>query len=340
MMKRFFKAMALALALCLMLTVMTACGGAASDSMAESAPMEPEWNGSMMDGGFKNDSLAGGTLGGSMDSASPEESTNGGEGSSFINTNPTEKMIYTAEVYAQTLDYDAAIATLRASLAECGGYIESYNESNGGSYYSGSYYEGGGRRSASYTLRIPCEKFESFLSGLSRDFNVIDQYLYSENVTLQYVDLESRINSLTAQQNRLMELLAEAETLEQVLTIEQQLTETRAEIESLTSSLRVLADRVRYSTITLNINETTTFTPGAKDSFAQRFLRSLGTSWDDLKDDTEDLILFVGRNCLQLIIWAAVLFGAWKLLRGRKRPHFPKFRRKNKKHNEESDSEA
>ena len=338
MMKRFFKATALALALCMMLTVMTACGGA-SDSATESAPME-DFNSSMTDGGFKNDSLAGGTLGGSMDVTEEEGTADGGEGGSFINTNPTEKMIYTAEVYAQTLDYDAAIATLRASLAECGGYIESYNESNGGSYYSGSYYEGGGRRSASYTLRIPCEKFESFLSGLSRDFNVIDQYLYSENVTLQYVDLESRINSLTAQQNRLMELLAEAETLEQVLTIEQQLTETRAEIESLTSSLRVLADRVRYSTITLNINETTTFTPGAKDSFAQRFLRSLGTSWDDLKDDTEDLILFVGRNCLQLIIWAAVLFGAWKLLRGRKRPHFPKFRRKNKKHNEESDSEA
>ncbi len=139
-MKRFWKATALALALCMMLAVMTACGGAASDSMAESAPMEPEWNGSMMDGGYKEESLAGGTLGGSMDSATPEESTDSGEGSSFINTNPTEKMIYTAEVYAQTLDYDAAIATLRASLAECGGYIESYNESNGGSYYSGSYY--------------------------------------------------------------------------------------------------------------------------------------------------------------------------------------------------------
>lgn len=321
-----------------MLTLMTACGGA-SDSATESAPME-DFNSSMTDGGFKNDSLAGGTLGGTMDVTEEESATDGGEGGSFINTNPTEKMIYTAEVYAQTLDYDAAIATLRASLAECGGYIESYNESNGGSYYSGSYYEGGGRRSASYTLRIPCEKFEGFLSGLSRDFNVIDQYLYSENVTLQYVDLESRINSLTAQQERLLELLAEAETLEQVLTIESQLTETRAEIESLTSSLRVLADRVRYSTITLNINETTTFTPGAKDSFAQRFLRSLGTSWDDLKDDTEDLVLFVGRNFLQLIIWAVVLFGAWKFLRSKKRPHFPKLRRNKKKNNEESDSEA
>ena len=337
-MKRFWKATALALALCLMLTLMTACGGA-SDSATESAPME-DFNSSMTDGGFKNDSLAGGTLGGTMDVTEEESATDGGEGGSFINTNPTEKMIYTAEVYAQTLDYDAAIATLRASLAECGGYIESYNESNGGSYYSGSYYEGGGRRSASYTLRIPCEKFEGFLSGLSRDFNVIDQYLYSENVTLQYVDLESRINSLTAQQERLLELLAEAETLEQVLTIESQLTETRAEIESLTSSLRVLADRVRYSTITLNINETTTFTPGAKDSFAQRFLRSLGTSWDDLKDDTEDLVLFVGRNFLQLIIWAVVLFGAWKFLRSKKRPHFPKLRRNKKKNNEESDSEA
>ena len=340
MMKRFWKAISLALALCLMLCVMTACGGsAASDSVMESAPMEP--NGSMMDGDFKGDSLAGGTLGGSMDVTVEEECADSNEGgSSFINTNPTEKMIYTAEVYAQTLDYDAAIATLRAALAECGGYIESYNESNGGSYYSGSYYEGGGRRNASYTLRIPCEKFESFLSGLSRDFNVIDQYLYSENVTLQYVDLESRINSLTAQQNRLMELLAEAETLEQVLTIEQQLTETRADIESLTSSLRVLADRVRYSTVTLNINETTTFTPGAKDSFAQRFLRSLGTSWDDLKDDTEDLILFIGRNCLQLILWAVVLFGAWKFLRSRKHPQFPTLRKGKKKNNEESDSEA
>ena len=227
--------------------------------------------------------------------------------------------------------------TLRTSLSACGGYIESYNENSGGSYYSGNYYEGGGRRSASYTLRIPCDQFESFLSGLSRDFNVIDQYLFSENVTLQYVDLESRIGSLQAQQNRLMELLAEAENLEQVLTIEKQLTETRSEIETLTSSLRVLADRVGYSTVTLNINETTTYTPGAKDSFAQRFLRSLGTSWDDLKDDTEDLILFVGRNFLQLILWAAVLFGAWRVLRSKKCPRLPKLR-KHKKNNTEGGS--
>lgn len=340
MMKRFWKVISLALSLCLLLGMMTACGGASDGAEMESAPMEPEWNGSM-DSGFTEESItAGGTLGGTMDSTTSPEEGRGDDGGSIVNTNPTEKMIYTAEVYAQTLDYDAAIATLRKALAECGGYIESYNESNGGSYYSGNYYEGGGRRSASYTLRIPCEKFESFLSGLSRDFNVIDQYLYSENVTLQYVDLEARINSLTAQQERLMELLAEAETLEQVLTIENQLTETRAEIESLTSSLRVLADRVKYSTVTLNINETTTFTPGAKDTFAQRFLRSLGTSWDDLKDDTEDLILFVGRNFLQLIIWALVLFGAWRFLRSRKRPKFPKLRKNKKNNPTESDTEA
>lgn len=329
-MKRMKKRSSLMLALALMLSLLTACGGAASDSS-----INESYSGTDMDSGwYTEDAFDEGV-------ADTESGALAGSGSNvgdIVSENPTEKMIYSADVYAQTLDYDAAVQALKAAVSAAGGYIESYNESNGGSYYSSNYYEGGGRRSADYTLRVPAAQFESFLSGIAEEFNVIDQNLYSENVTLQYVDLESRIKSLTTQQERLLELLAKADDLDQILAIENQLTETRADIESLTSSLRVLESRVSYSTVYLHINETTVYTPGAQAGFGQLLLRSFGSSWDDLVDGSKDLALYIASNFLQLLIAAAVIVLLWRVLR-KKGVHLPKLRRKKAKTTEKPENE-
>ncbi len=324
-MKRTMKLFSLTLALLMMLSMMTACGGG--------APME---GGAAGDKYFSEDmaeteSVTDGSMNGSYGSSMGTGGADGAEAGDIMNTNPTEKMIYSADVYAQTLDYDAAVKALKEAVASVGGYIESYSESNGGSYYSSNYYEGGGRRSANYTIRIPAAQFEGFLSGIAAEFNVIDQQLYSENVTLQYVDMEARIKSLTAQQDRLLELLGEAENLDQILAIEKELTSTRSEIESITSSLRVLESRVSYSTVNLYINETTIYTPGAEDSFFQRVLRSFGRSWDDLREGAEDLTLYVASHFLQLILWAVVIFAAWRIIRKKGGIRLPRLRRKKNK---------
>lgn len=335
-MKRTNQVLALLLGLALTMTLLTACGGSADGTASESIN-----EGYDADFGYFGESE---TVSDSFDGAvsSTENGAflpaDGAEAGSVVSADPTEKMVYTAEVYAQTLDYDAAVTALKAAVAKAGGYIENYSVSNGGSYYSSSYYEGGGRRSADYTIRVPAAQFESFLSGIAAEFNVIDQNLYSENVTLQYVDLESRIKSLTTQQERLLELLAEAENLDQILAIENQLTETRADIESLTSSLRVLESRVSYSTVTLYISETTVYTPGAQAGFGQLLLRSFGSSWEDLVDGGRDLALYLASNFLQLLIAAAVIFLLWRVLR-RKGVQLPKLRRKKTKTAEKTESE-
>ena len=311
-MKRRIQVLSLGMLLTLLLTLLAGCGS--SGSANESADM----------------STAGGDYGYGDYEMSSEDGL-GIEGEALAaEVSPAEKFIYSAEVYAQTLDYDAAIAAVQQALTDCGGYIESCSENSGGSYYSSTYYDGGGRRSASYVLRVPCGQFQGFLSGLSEHCNVIDQNLYSENVTLQYVDMEARIKNLTAQEERLVELLAQAEDLEQVLKIESQLTETRSEIDSATSSLRVLENRVSYSTVTLYLNETSVYSPGAKDSFGQRFLRALGSSWEELKDDAAGLVLFLGEHFLQLILWAAVLYVVWRFLRARRKSGRPLFPRRKK----------
>lgn len=320
-----------ALLLCLVLTIslLTGCGAGRDASASESADENFDYFG-------ESETVSDSFNGAVEDSGA--FSAGGAETGSIVSTDPTEKMVYTAEVYAQTLDYDAAITALKAAVSAAGGYIENYSVSNGGSYYSSSYYEGGGRRSADYTIRVPAAQFESFLSGIAAEFNVIDQNLYSENVTLQYVDLESRIRSLTTQQERLLELLGEAEDLDQILAIENQLTETRGEIESLTSSLRVLESRVSYSTVSLHISETTVYTPGAQASFGQRLLRSFGSSWEDLVDSGRDLALYLASNFLQLLIAAAVLYLIWRVLR-RKGVHLPKLRRRKKQAEQPKDGD-
>lgn len=318
-MKRTNRLLALLLGLALTLSLLTACGGSADEAASEIAGEDFNYFG-------ESETVSDSYNGAMEDSVS---FSGGAEAGSIVSTDPTEKMVYTADVYAQTLDYDAAITALKAAVSAAGGYIENYSVSNGGSYYSSSYYEGGGRRSADYTIRVPAAQFEGFLSGIAAEFNVIDQNLYSENVTLQYVDLESRIRSLTTQQERLLELLGEAEDLDQILAIENQLTETRGEIESLTSSLRVLESRVSYSTVSLHISETTVYTPGAQAGFGQLLLRSFGNSWEDLVDSGRDLALYLASNFLQLLIAAAVLYLLWRVLR-RKGVHLPKLRRRKK----------
>lgn len=303
--------LALSLGVLLTLALLTGCGGSGGDGYESVGSLSEEY-------------------GNGSDYGPTEDSFGTGSDALTAPSSPDEKFVYSAEVYAQTLDYDAAVAAVREALGACGGYVESCSENSGGYYYSSDYYEGGGRRSATFVLRVPAGELQAFLAGLSEQCNVIDQSLYSENVTLQYVDMEARIKNLSAQEERLLELLGQAEDLEQVLLIENQLTETRSEIDSTTSALRVLENRVSYSTVTLYLSETSAYTPGAKDSFGQRFLRSLGSSWEDLKDDAAGLALFLGGHFLQLLLLAAVLWAVWRFLRARRKSGRPLLRRRKK----------
>ena len=135
-------------------------------------------------------------------------------------------------------------------------------------------------------IRIPAENLDQFVSLVGEEANVTSTSESTENVTLTYVSTQSRVQALETEQTRLLELLENAQTMEDLLTIEARLTDVRWELENYASQLRVLDNQVNYSTIHLNVWEVDEPTVIAERTVWQKigdgFSENAGDMWDGL----------------------------------------------------------
>ena len=209
------------------------------------------------------------------------------------------KWIVTMDMSVETQDLDAALSQLSDQIGGFEGYVENQNIHNGSSY-SGRRY-----RSADLTIRIPVAKTEEFTAQVGDICHVVSQNKQQEDVTLTYVATESRLNALKTEETRLLELLAQAEDMSDLLQIEARLTDVRYELESVTSQLRVLENQVDYATIHLFIEEVRDYTDTEEDK----------TVWQRISGGFVDSLRGIATGALELAIWTLanlpylVLFG-------------------------------
>ena len=194
-----------------------------------------------------------------------ESDGTGGDASSDLNP---EKIIYSADATVETTEFDATIAALDAMIESYGGWVES--SSINGAKYSSISRGNKTNRSASYTVRVPNGKFNGMMSELSSLGNIPYSHVYTENVTSQYYDTQARLETYQAQEKRLTELLDKAETVSDVIEIENELTEVRYRIESLQTSLRGWDRRVSWSTLYLTVNEVSEYTPSKTKTYGEK----------------------------------------------------------------------
>ena len=209
------------------------------------------------------------------------------------------KWIVTMDMSVETQDLDAALSQLSDQIGGFEGYVENQNIHNGSSY-SGRRY-----RSANLTIRIPVAKTEEFTAQVGDICHVVSQNKQQEDVTLTYVATESRLNALKTEETRLLELLAQAEDMSDLLQIESRLTDVRYELESVTTQLRVLENQVDYATIYLNIEEVRDYTDTEEEK----------TVWQRISGGFVDSLKGIATGALELAIWTLanlpylVLFG-------------------------------
>ena len=209
------------------------------------------------------------------------------------------KWIVTMDLSVETQDLDAALTQLSDQIGGFEGYVQNQNIHNGSSY-SGRRY-----RSANLTIRIPVAKTEEFTAQVGDICHVVSQNKQQEDVTLTYVATESRLNALKTEETRLLELLAQAEDMSDLLQIESRLTDVRYELESVTTQLRVLENQVDYATIYLNIEEVRDYTDTEEEK----------TVWQRISGGFVDSLKGIGTGALELAIWTLanlpylVLFG-------------------------------
>lgn len=284
--------------------LLSGCGSAKSEEGAYSydsaAPAEApatmmEMEEAKWDGDYGADGIA--ASGGAVSNTASASGSTGGMQS--------EKIIYSAQAEVETIYYDQGIESVYAMVERYGGFVQSANIS-GSNYYRSSR---GLKtlRSASFTLRIPSEHFAELTTSLSELGNVPYCNTFSENVTAQYYDVQSRMEAYKTQEARLMEMLAIAETVEDMLAIQQQLTEVQYEIDSLQSRLTNYDRQVSYSTVNLTLREVEEYTetPVVVLSYWEKMGNGFRRSLRNVGDFFSDSFLYLVSHLPEIVLWAA-----------------------------------
>ena len=202
----------------------------------------------------------------------PEQETSGTPSAADSTAVDSSKIIYTCTATVETYDFDQTCAAVDKLIATYGGFLES-------SSVSGNSYGSSSSRYASYTIRIPRQYFSTVTDGLSELGNVPSRTIEAENITSEYRDTESRLATYRTEEERLLAMLEKAETVEDMLNIEDRLATVRYNIESLTGTLQGWDSLVSYSTLYLSVREVKTYTvteePGYWESVKIAFRNSL-----------------------------------------------------------------
>lgn len=209
------------------------------------------------------------------------------------------KLIKTVELTTETEELDALLTAITDRVTELGGYIENQR------VYNGSAYASRRSRSASLTIRVPAENLDGFVDHVAQSSNIVSRYAYIDDVTLTYVATESRVEALQAEHDRLLELMGQAETMSDILEVEARLTDVRYELESVTSQLNVLKNRVSYGTVHLSVDEVVEYTPVEEETFWQRISGGFVDSLKDIGDGIVEFTVFVLANLPYLLLIAA-----------------------------------
>ncbi len=250
---------------------------------------------------YDSDSSGFGTDSYGTENAGTSDTTVTEEGA--VNAAATErKLIKNVDMNVETREYDKLLSAVENKVTELGGYIESLDAYNGSSYYN---YRS--TRNANMTIRIPKDRLDDFLNTVSDLGNVTSRTENVQDVTLTYVDLESHRDALKTEQERLLQLLEQAESIEDIITIEQRLSDVRYQLESMESQLRSYDNQVDYSTVYLYIDEVEVYTPVEEETTWERISAGFMDSLKSIGEGIKEAAIWFVIHIPYLVIWAVVI---------------------------------
>jgi hypothetical protein len=218
------------------------------------------------------------------------------------------KIIRSADLTIEVENFDNAFANIEAIIANIG-FIQQTNI-NTDRVYVGD--EVKLVRNGTIVLRVDKTMFDSVINKLRGLGDVYNYTTNGQDVTDQYIDVESRLRLLKMQQEKLEAYVAKLDDIEEIYKAESKLTELRYQIESLTGNLNKLSSLVELSTITINLNEKRPGEQPKPETYGDKLVNSLKESLLNVVDFLGDLLLFIVAALPVLIfIGLCVLFGMW-----------------------------
>jgi hypothetical protein len=181
------------------------------------------------------------------------------------------KLIKTGTIEFETENLNETNARIISSVKKLGGYISNENE------YNNNY----GQITINLTVRIPSKNFDALLSEVSKGVTHFDnKSINVKDVTEEFVDVQARIKTKKELETRYLQILEKAKTVKEILEIERELGNLRADIESFEGRLKYLKDQVSFSTLDISFYELTQVEKSNK--FGEKFIDGFASGWENL----------------------------------------------------------
>ena len=220
-----------------------------------------------------------------------------------------QKLIRRAELTLETTSFDEALKGLAELTERMGGYYEASSVGQ----------RGAGYRWADYTVRVPAERYEDFLNQAGELCHETWRSATQEDVSEAYYDTAGRLKTQQIKLERLQELLGRAEAMEDIITIENAISETEQRIDQLSGTLQHYDALVDYATVNISLSEVYKLSnvEETPDSFASRLGQSFSNGVSDFLDSLEDLAVAFAYSWMWWLLLAAAVAVVVRLVRRR-----------------------
>lgn len=224
-----------------------------------------------------------------------------------------EKLVYHCDLSIETLDYPATMSSVKATITKYGGIIQSESESdNGHNWYYEDYRKTSGTMYNYLEVRIPSKEYNNFLAELDGVGKIISKSTSVDNISQQYYDTTAQIEALQIQEKNLLAMLEKCETIEDMITVEQRLSEVQYELNSLQTTRRYMDMDVAYSYVNISITEVMEYRqdkePVRRNTFADRLKNTFLSTGRGFLSFLEGLLFLVIRLSPYILIIAVICF--------------------------------
>lgn len=340
--KQSIKALAIMIAA---MFILTACGSSGNSSYGDSIESATnQFNQSGVSNSTNDyNSIQGGDFGISSDSVtvdkSSAESTESGSSETLndgeTTTQPdgtiikiaSDKLVYRCSIEIETKNYDEDLASLMKLIDEYDGIIQNSNESDDDNYwYQSDYVKQHGTKSIRLQIRVPQAKYHEFVGTIGTVGKVRQNSQSVDNISYEYYNTQADIEQLKIQESRLLDMMEQAQTIDEMITVEDRLTEVQNELSKMQTKLIGLDTDVAYSYVDISLEEVYQYTdtPVEKPGFLQRLGEEIVQAFKDMIFTFEELIIFILCAIPRLVPFALIAFIVYKAIRRYRRNHKPK----------------
>ncbi|WP_162356547.1 DUF4349 domain-containing protein [Metabacillus mangrovi] len=222
----------------------------------------------------------------------------------------SRKIIYRADLDVRVRDFEAALSQIEQETKRAGGYMVNIISSDAAEK---------GEREGTITVRVPQAKFSAFLNTMEKGtFELQSREVAGQDVTEEYVDLESRLKAKEAVETRLLSFMKDSQKTSDLLAISKDLAGVQEEIEQLKGRRNYLQNQTDFAAITITLSESGVMVPHADGGTWEKTQQQFITSLNSLLAAGSSIFIFIAGNLPLWLVLGAIAWGVYAFWKKRR----------------------